>query len=125
MDMSNRLEHSKNIVFFQQTIVEWFAKNGRMYPWRRESDPFRILVAEIMLQRTRAGQVLPVYEQFVKEFPDVRSLACSTFEDVLNLTSKLGLFWRGRLLKEMATTILVKHNGNIPSQTKSCWTFQE
>src|SRR6478736_5956502 len=87
----NISSHSK-IVSFQQGIVEWFAKNGRMYPWRRESDPFRILVAEMMLQRTRADQVLPVYEQFINQFPDIRSLACSTVEDVSNFTSKLGLF---------------------------------
>ncbi len=115
---ADRASYSKNITFFQQRILDWFAKNGRVYPWRQESDPFKILIAEMMLQRTRADQVLPVYAQFIKQFPDIRSLACSTAEDILNFISKLGLFWRGRLLKEMATTILVKYNGNIPLERK-------
>lgn len=113
-DMDVGGTHSKNIVFFQHNILEWFVKNGRIYPWRRESDPFKVLMAEMMLQRTRADQVLPVYKQFIKKFPDIRSLACATVEDVFKFILKLGLFWRGKLLKEMITTIMVKHNGKIP-----------
>jgi A/G-specific adenine glycosylase len=89
-----------NVNFFQHTILSWFKKSGRNFPWRDEKDPFRILVAEIMLQRTRAAQVFPVYAEFVQRFPDVEALASASLKDIAAFMRKLGLFWRSTVIKE-------------------------
>ena len=56
-------------------ILEWYRTNKRDLPWRRTKDPYRIWVAEIMLQQTRVDTVIPYYKRFLKRFPDVRALA--------------------------------------------------
>ena len=53
-------------------LLEWYRTNKRDLPWRRTKDPYRIWVAEIMLQQTRVDTVIPYYERFLKKFPDVR-----------------------------------------------------
>ena len=60
-------------------------------------------MAEMMLQRTRVEQVLPVYLKFMKRFPDVRSLAEAKEEEISVFVAKLGLLWRSKIMKEMAT----------------------
>ena len=52
---------------FRSKIVDWYENNGRLYPWRETNDPFRVLIAELMLRRTKADQVKTVYEQFIKK----------------------------------------------------------
>lgn len=101
--------------FFQDALLNWFEKNRRNFPWREEKDPFKILVAEMMLQRTKAEQVFPVYAEFIERFPDVKTLAHARLKDISAFMQKLGLFWRSRLIKEMATNILIDHNGIIPT----------
>ncbi len=115
--MNSDTENQKNrIRFFQKTILSWFKENGRLYPWRNEKVPYRILIAEVMLQRTRADQVLPVYNEFIKQFPTVNSLAAANTDDVNRYVRKLGLFWRSKMISRMARFILKKHDGVIPAE---------
>ena len=95
------------------SLLRWWKKNGRMYPWRETTDPYLVLVAEVMLHRTRADQVLPVYETFVKRFPDISSLANASREDILKILRPLGLKWRIDLLQEMALKIVHETGGKI------------
>jgi len=60
----NKLPEAQEIKDFRKVLIRWFNKNKRDYPWRRTGDPFRILIAEMMLQRTKADQVLPVISIF-------------------------------------------------------------
>jgi A/G-specific adenine glycosylase len=54
---------------FQDTLLDWYAANKRSLPWRNTSDPYRILVSEIMLQQTQVDRVIPKYEEFLQKYP--------------------------------------------------------
>src|SRR3712207_902739 len=87
-------EQSSNVAFFRQQVVDWWHDHGRDFPWRKTADPYRILIAEMMLRRTQARQVWPVYRRFFERFPTVRSLAEAPEQDVADLLRPLGLAWR-------------------------------
>ena len=59
-------------------LLNWWSLEKRHFPWRETRDPYKILIAETLLHRTRADQVVPLYERFLKQFPNVQSLAKST-----------------------------------------------
>jgi len=104
----------KEIAIFRRKIISWYRKNGRSYPWRKEKDPFKVLVAEMMLRRTKADQVVPVYEQFCREFPDVETLARANPEAVEKILHKLGLKWRVPAFIMMAHEVVEKYHSSIP-----------
>ncbi len=68
---------------FSRIILEWYALNKRLLPWRGTKDPYRIWLSEIMLQQTRVAQGIPYYLRFVEAFPEVRDLAAAPEEQVL------------------------------------------
>jgi len=108
----------KEIGIFRRKIIAWFEKNGRVYPWRQERDPFRVLVAEMMLRRTKADQVVPVYKQFLKEFPDVDTLAEAKQEAIEKILYPLGLKWRIPAFGLMAQEVREKYHSKIPEDRK-------
>src|SRR5947209_4519138 len=68
-------DHSIDATVFRRALISWEQEHFRPFPWRLTSDPYRLLMAEIMLHRTQAPQVVSVYEQFVTCYPDISSLA--------------------------------------------------
>lgn len=94
-------------------LVRWWRAEGRRYPWRKTRNPFRILIAEILLHRTRADQVLPVYRHLIALSPSPRSLLEHETE-ARHLLEPLGLQWRTDLLFRMATDIVRAHGGRVP-----------
>ena len=56
-------------------LLDWFDRNARDLPWRRNATPYRVWVSEIMLQQTQVATVIPYYERFMKSFPTVEALA--------------------------------------------------
>ncbi len=63
-------------------LLKWYEKNGRCFPWREKRDPYQILIAEIMLQRTRADQVAPISLDFVREFPTIDNLKTESLKTI-------------------------------------------
>ncbi|MGA2789485.1 MAG: hypothetical protein ABSF00_01820 [Candidatus Bathyarchaeia archaeon] len=102
---------------FREKLLVWWKDNRRNYPWRDTRNPYRILVSEIFLHRTRADQVAPVYTEFIKEFPTVQHLSKARQAQVTRILRPLGLIWRNKLLKPLAREIVSSHNGRIPSTT--------
>jgi A/G-specific adenine glycosylase len=100
---------------FREKLLNWWRDNRRNYPWRNTWNTYRILVSEILLHRTRADQVVPVYNEFIKEFPTVQHLARARQAHVTRLLRPLGLIWRNKLLKPLAKEIVSSHNGRVPS----------
>jgi len=98
----------------QNKIIEWYHKYGRDFPWRHTKDPYRIMIAEFMLHRTKAEQVVPVYLEFIKKYPDVYSLAQANPENIKKVTEHLGLHWRGRHFTAAAGYIVEKFKGKFP-----------
>ena len=96
-------------------LLDWYRTNKRDLPWRRTKDPYRIWVAEIMLQQTRVDTVIPYYERFLKRFPDVRALARAREDDVLKAWENLGYYSRARHLHEAARVVVKQFGGTIPA----------
>jgi A/G-specific adenine glycosylase len=84
-------------------------------PWRRDRDPYRIWISEIMLQQTRVAAVIPYFEKFCVRFPDVRALAKADEAEVLRMWSGLGYYSRARNLQAAAQQIVRDHGGTFPA----------
>jgi A/G-specific adenine glycosylase len=99
----------------QQKLLRWFDAHKRDLPWRRTRDPYRIWVAEIMLQQTRVPTVIPYYHRFLRVFPTVHKLARARLNSVLRLWAGLGYYSRARHLHQAAKRIVGQHNGRFPA----------
>jgi A/G-specific adenine glycosylase len=99
---------------FRRRILAWFGKHRRDLPWRASRDPYRVWVAEIMLQQTRIAAVLPYYHRFLKSFPTVESLSHAPQDKVLQLWSGLGYYSRARNLHRAAKDIVAHHQEKFP-----------
>ncbi len=95
-------------------LLRWWSHGKRHYPWRKTEDPYKVLIAEVLLHRTSADQVVPLYETFVERFSDVGSLATSSPDELTQLFRSAGLHWRWRLLHAMAAQLEEEFNGQIP-----------
>jgi A/G-specific adenine glycosylase len=83
-------------------LLRWYDASVRALPWRADRDPYRVWVAEVMLQQTRVDVVIPRYERFLRTFPDVAALARASEERVLSAWSGLGYYTRARSLHRAA-----------------------
>jgi A/G-specific adenine glycosylase len=101
---------------FQSRLLKWFRAHQRDLPWRSSRDPYRIWVAEVMLQQTRIAAVMPYYQRFLDRFPDVESLAHAPQTEVLKLWSGLGYYGRARNLHAAAREIVAQHSGEFPRE---------
>ena len=95
-------------------LLAWYDANRRDLPWRHTRDPYRILVAEYLLQRTRIASGTPYYERFLERFPTVRDLAAAPLDDVLAVWEGLGFYGRARNLHAAAQSIVQRHGGKVP-----------
>jgi A/G-specific adenine glycosylase len=99
---------------FRTVILEYYKKYGRSLPWRLTTDPYRVLVSEIMLQQTQVDRVTPKYEEFVVRFPDFSALARATLQDVLQVWQGLGYNRRAIFLKRIAEQIMQEPAREFP-----------
>lgn len=90
------------IAAVRSRVLRWGRRNFASYPWREDHDPWLTLIAELLLQRTRAAQVLPVYELFRSRYPTPRHMLRSGRRGVRGLTSRVGLHTRGETLLALA-----------------------
>jgi len=96
-------------------LIAWQKTSGRRdLPWQRTRDPYRIWLSEIMLQQTQVATVIPYYERFLAEFPDVASLAAAPIERVLELWSGLGYYRRAHLAHRAAQAVVAEHGADFP-----------
>lgn len=103
-----------NKLAFQQKILTWYEKNKRDLPWRKTTNPYHIMVSEIMLQQTQVDRVIPKYEAFLKAFPTIQNLAEAPTSQVLELWSGLGYNSRAVRLQEAAKVICKRYSGQVP-----------
>jgi A/G-specific adenine glycosylase len=91
---------------FARKLIRWQRRHGRHgLPWQGTRDPYRVWLAEIMLQQTQVAAVIPYYERFLAHFPDVGALAAASEDEVLRLWSGLGYYARGRNLRKAARAV--------------------
>ncbi len=95
-------------------IFKWYGLKKRFFLWRKTKDPYKVMIAEFMLHRTKAEQVAPVYRKFIKKYPDVSSLSRARTKDIKKVTEHLGLHWRSAHFIKAAKFILKEYEGNFP-----------
>lgn len=100
--------------FARNSLLGWFKDSARIFPWRYATDPYYILIAEMMLRRTQARQVVRVYLKFLEDFPDVRSLAQAPSKQIKESLYPLGLAWRAANFELLAHVIVEQFGGKIP-----------
>jgi A/G-specific adenine glycosylase len=105
----------RELTRFRKQLLAWFVQFQRDLPWRRDKDPYRVWLSEIMLQQTRVSAVIPYYERFLRQFTGIRALARAPEDKVLRLWSGLGYYGRARNLQKAAREIVAKHGGQFPA----------
>ncbi len=95
-------------------LLTWFARHQRALPWRRDRDPYRIWVSEVMLQQTQAATVVPFFERFLARFPTLADLAAAEEQEVLRLWEGLGYYRRARDLLRSARLLFAEHGNAFP-----------
>lgn len=96
-------------------LLLWYDRNARILPWREDNAAYRVWISEIMLQQTRVEAVKPYFERFMKEVPDIKSLANIQEEKLLKLWEGLGYYNRARNLQKTAQIVMSNFNGLLPS----------
>jgi A/G-specific adenine glycosylase len=100
-------------------LLDWYRRSARDLPWRRNTDPYRVWVSEVMLQQTTVRAVIPYYERFLALFPTVSALAEAREEDVLGAWSGLGYYHRARNLLRGARHVTSHHAGRFPDSLEA------
>lgn len=98
-----------------EPLLTWYDGNKRILPWREDPSPYHVWLSEIMLQQTRVEAVKPYYDRFLRELPDIKSLAEADEEKLLKLWEGLGYYNRARNLKKAAQMIMSEYGGRMPS----------
>lgn len=104
----------EHLAHVQSTLLSWYAREHRDLPWRITSDPYAILVSEVMLQQTQVDRVLPKYHQFLTAFPTLADLATAPTADVISVWVPLGYNRRAVSLQAIARQVIAEYNGRIP-----------
>lgn len=99
---------------FQHLLREQGEKHWRDMPWRTDTQPYYVLVSELMLQQTQVARVVPKFEQFIARFDDVQSLATAPLADVLRMWQGLGYNRRAKFLHAAAKMIVDDYGGTFP-----------
>lgn len=100
---------------FAKLLINWYIQNKRNLPWRNTTDPYKILISEVILQQTRVAQGINYYLRFIEKFPTIFDLADASVELVLKHWQGLGYYSRALNLHHTAKTIVEKYNGKIPN----------
>src|SRR5262249_42937282 len=95
-------------------LLDWFVASGRDLPWRHTRDPYRIMVAEIMLQQTQVDRVLPKFRTFLENYPTLEALALAPTADVIRAWAGLGYNRRAVNMQRTARAVLADHGGQFP-----------
>ncbi|MFY9399663.1 MAG: A/G-specific adenine glycosylase [Desulfomonilia bacterium] len=106
--------HYPAVAAFRDKIYAYYRDHARSFPWRETTDPYCILVSEIMLQQTQAERVAQKYGGFISRFPDFQALAGAELCSVLEAWQGLGYNRRAVALKETARKVMEEHGGILP-----------
>ena len=98
----------------RQTVEAWFWTSGRDFPWRQSSNPFHLLVAEVLLRRTQAARVAGPYLELIGRYPDAQNMASADVGWLRQWFRPLGLVGRADLLVDASKSIVEQHGGEVP-----------
>lgn len=103
---------------FRSRLLSWYAAEGRDLPWRRTTDPYRILVSEVMLQQTQVTRVIGFYREFLRRFPSMKRLDQAPLPAVRRIMDPLGYKRRSGYLKSAAREVRASYNGRFPTDER-------
>jgi len=111
----NNLDHiNKN---FSQKITEWYLINGRDdLPWRKKISPYRVWISEIMLQQTQVKTVIPFFKKFIQKYPNLKSIASASEDDILAMWTGLGFYRRAKNIYKTKEIIKREYGNRFPKE---------
>jgi A/G-specific adenine glycosylase len=109
---------------FRRAILSWYGIHGRDLPWRRTSDPYHILVSEMMLQQTQVDRVVPKYHEWLDKYPSLDALASAPEQEVAHTWRPLGYNIRPRRLHAIAREAVTHYGGELPSDAETLLSFK-
>jgi A/G-specific adenine glycosylase len=109
---------------FRRRLLSWYDRNGRELPWRVATDPYHILVSEIMLQQTQVDRVLPKYHEWLSRFPSLEALASRPVDEAVQAWYPLGYNIRPRRLHSIACESVARYGGTLPSDEATLLSFK-
>jgi A/G-specific adenine glycosylase len=109
---------------FRRRLLAWYEKHGRDLPWRRATDPYQILVSEIMLQQTQVDRVVPKYHEWLERFPSLEALAARPVKEAVQTWYPLGYNIRPRRLHSIAREAVARYGGTLPSDERTLLSFK-
>lgn len=104
---------------FRSVVYDHYEHHGRDLPWRKTDIPYEIVVSEIMLQQTQVARVTAKYREFIRAFPNMKTLARASLRDVLAVWQGLGYNRRAQSLKKLAEMVVTDFQGEVPSDVRS------
>ncbi|MFN9176779.1 MAG: A/G-specific adenine glycosylase [Synechocystis sp.] len=99
----------------RRSLLTWYDQRGRLLPWRDNPTPYAVWISEIMLQQTQVITVIPYYERWLQQFPDVQTLAQAELQTVLKAWEGLGYYARARNLHKTARIIVQEFDSVFPT----------
>ena len=109
---------------FRRRLLQWYRRYGRDLPWRQTTDPYHILVSEVMLQQTQVDRVLPKYHEWLQKYPTLEALAKAPDADVAETWRPLGYNIRPRRLHAIARESVASYGGTLPSDEQTLLSFK-
>ena len=109
---------------FRQRLLTWYRRHGRDLPWRKTTDPYHILVSEIMLQQTQVDRVLPKYAEWLEKYPSLDALAAAPEKEVNEAWYPLGYNIRPRRLHTIAREAVARYGGQLPAEEETLLSFK-
>jgi A/G-specific adenine glycosylase len=106
---------AKSKANFTIELMSWYDANARILPWRRDPQPYKVWVSEIMLQQTQVKTALPYFDRFIEALPDIFALAKAEEEALLKLWEGLGYYNRVRNMQKAARIIVEDYKGALPA----------
>ncbi|WP_159477356.1 A/G-specific adenine glycosylase [Chryseobacterium sp. 18068] len=108
-------KRSSDFLHIGNKLLKWYDKNARDLPFRKTKDPYKIWICEIVFQQTRIAQGLNHYNNFIERFPDVKTLAESSEDEVLLYWKGLGYYSRAINIHKASQQIINDYKGIFPS----------
>lgn len=99
---------------FRSSLITWGAKYRREFPWRSTRDPYEILTSEVLLHRTRAEQVEPLFLRLIEAYPSPAALSHATEDELQHLLQSAGLRWRVSLLSQLGRQLVTRFDAVVP-----------
>ncbi|NQT59483.1 MAG: hypothetical protein HQ557_10935 [Bacteroidetes bacterium] len=113
-EREGQLPETGEIELFREIILKYYQNYGRSFSWRETSDPYHILLSELMLQQTQTERAAPKYAAFIERWPDFRALSEAPFSEILILWKGLGYNRRAMALKQISLTAMQQYEGMLP-----------